>query len=85
MKHPRFEYDVDADVDRRKLERSEAEDMSPDEYRKSKYGVDGTKLFICQVTPGVYTVKAMGRQHGATTKERIMEIVSQALTERFGL
>ncbi len=57
--------------------------MSPDDFRKMKYGVDGTKIFICQVTPGVFTVKALGRQYGATTKETMLSIIGEALSARF--
>ena len=87
MSHRRYEYDVDDEVDRQRMltRDKQYEDMTPDEYRKTKYGVDGTKFFICQITPGVFTVKIMGKNHGATTKERIMQKVDEALTERFGL
>lgn len=76
----------DEDEVRRERRRvSHEEDMNPDEFRKMKYGVDGTKIFICQVTPGVFTLKVLGKQHGATNKKRMLEIIGDAITDRFGI
>jgi hypothetical protein len=80
----RAEYDVDTDRDRLRFTGRERE-LNPDEFRREKYGVDGTKIFICQVTPGVYTVKILGRSYGATDKDKIMEIIAKGLSERFDL
>lgn len=78
-------YDVDAEVDRRKLERYERGDMNPDEYRRMKYGVDGTKIFVCQAAPGVFTIKMLGKTQSATDINKIVAVISEGIRERFGL
>lgn len=63
----------------------EREPANRDQERLEKYGVDGTKIFVCRIRDGVFHVKALGRTFRARNKRDITDIVEDVITERFGI